>query len=87
MKTKFVVPAFPSASVTSLIDAVTPLSSLVIVPVPRLSALIEIGPVELTRSTKNVSFGSGTVSPVTGIVIWKPVAFCAIGVVVFDCPV
>ncbi len=75
VKTKLVVPAFPSASVTSLIDAVTPLSSLVIVPVAWVSPP-RVAFVALFRLTVKLSSGSGTVSPT--MTIWMlPLAWPA----------
>jgi hypothetical protein len=88
VKVALTVPVCPSITETSLIEAVTGASSSVIVPVPRESPLIVTGPVELTRSTKKFSLvPSGSVSPLTTIVIWPLVAPWAMVSTVFGTPV
>ena len=69
VKAALTVPEFPSVTVTSLIDSVgvTTPSSFRMVPSPWLSAMVAL--VGMLRFTKNVSFGSTTVSPRTRTVI------------------
>ena len=68
MNRAVVVPLFPSATVTSLIASVGTggggaASSFTIVPCPCPSAIV--APEGLDRLTKNVSFDSTVVSPLT----------------------
>ncbi len=63
VKVKVVVPALPSFSETSLIVRLGAASSLTIVPCPWPS--VTVAPVTLVTLTKNVSFVSGVVSPLT----------------------
>ncbi len=71
LKTKFVVPALPSASVTSPMFSVGSESSLVTVPVAVPVAMVAL--VGAERTTVKVSLPSAVVSPVTGTVIVREV--------------
>ncbi|WOH46948.1 hypothetical protein RX328_22290 [Bradyrhizobium sp. sBnM-33] len=62
MKVAIEVPALPSAIVTSLIEMLPTVSSLVMVPMPWLLTMLP-PLVAFDRLTKNVSSGSTVASP------------------------
>ena len=75
LKTAFVVPVFPSVTVTSLIESVGAPSSSVIVPTPCASEIVALP--GLVRLRKNVSLFSSIRSPLTStvtcFVVWPAV--------------